>query len=108
MKLPKKVRLEKRTLKGLFQAFETLRCFKGVEIYLFGSRTDPNVKGGDIDLLVLVPKNWNSQERFDLKIKLLKEIYKRLGERRIDLLIFPKGSKEAEKFLRGAVKLWNT
>jgi len=56
----------------------------------------------------LVPKNWNSQERFNLKIKLLKEIYKRLGERRIDLLIFPKGSKEAEKFLRGAVKLWNT
>ncbi|RTZ60862.1 MAG: nucleotidyltransferase domain-containing protein [Gammaproteobacteria bacterium] len=79
-----------------------------MEIYLFGSRTDPNVKGGDIDLLVLVPKNWNSQERFNLKIKLLKEIYKRLGERRIDLLIFPKGSKEAEKFLRGAVKLWNT
>ncbi|RTZ69907.1 MAG: hypothetical protein DSZ30_01665, partial [Aquificaceae bacterium] len=81
---------------------------KGLEIYLFGSRTDPNVKGGDIDLLVLVPINWNSQERFNLKIKLLKEIYKRLGERRIDLLVFPKGSKEAEKSLQRAVRLWNT
>ncbi len=107
MELPKKVRLGERTLRGLLQAFETLKGFKGLEIYLFGSRTDPNAKGGDIDLLVLVPKNWDSQKRFELKVRLLKEIFKCLGERKIDLLVFPKGSKEAEKFLQGAVRLWN-
>ena len=106
MKPPKGIRLGERTLKGLLQAFETFQGFKGIEIYLFGSRTNLSVKGGDIDLLLLVPRNWDSQRRFE--VKLLKEIYKRLGERKIDLLVFPKGSKDAKKFLQGAVKLWST
>ena len=108
MKPPKGIRLGERTLKGLLQAFETLKGFEGIEIYLFGSRTNPSAKGGDIDLLLLVPQNWDSQRRFEVKVKLLKEIYKRLGERKIDLLVFPKGSKDAKKFLQGAVKLWST
>jgi len=107
MEPPKKVRLGKFTSKGLFEAFETLKGTEGIEIYLFGSRTDLNAKGGDIDLLVLVPESWDSERRFELKVQLLKEIYRRLGERKIDLLVLPKGSEKAKKFLEGAVKLWS-
>lgn len=53
-------------------------------VYLFGSRTDDAAKGGDIDLLVLSSK-------IDLldKLEILSELHVRLGEQKIDLLIYP-------------------
>lgn len=52
------------------------------EIYLFGSRVDDNCRGGDIDLLVL-SKIITERDRRHLKI----ELFERLGEQKIDLLI---------------------
>ena len=53
-------------------------------IYLFGSRADDVARGGDIDLLVL-------SSRIDLMVKLdiLAELHRRLGEQRIDLVVYP-------------------
>lgn len=52
------------------------------EIYLFGSRIDDEARGGDIDLLVI-------SKQIDLmtKLDILGEIHRRLGDRRIDLLV---------------------
>jgi len=53
-------------------------------VYLFGSRTDDNKKGGDIDILIL------SDKKIDLdKILLLKiNFYKQFGEQKLDIINF--------------------
>ncbi|MDP2787641.1 MAG: nucleotidyltransferase domain-containing protein [Pseudomonadota bacterium] len=53
-------------------------------IYLFGSRVDDAARGGDIDLLVLSGKI-NLWDRLDI----LAELHRKLGERKIDLLVYP-------------------
>lgn len=57
-------------------------------VYLFGSRTDDNKKGGDIDLLILSDK----LKPID-KIKIKAQIFKKLEEQKIDILI----SKDTKK-----------
>ena len=51
-------------------------------VFLFGSRTDDNAKGGDIDLLVIS----NLLTASD-KSGILLKLYDLLGEQKIDLLI---------------------
>jgi predicted nucleotidyltransferase len=54
------------------------------DVFLFGSRVDDASRGGDIDLLVL-------SRRIDLmgKLDILGDLHRRLGERKIDLLVYP-------------------
>lgn len=54
------------------------------DVYLFGSRVDDAARGGDIDLLVL-------SHRIDLmaKLDILGDLHRRLGERKIDLVVYP-------------------
>lgn len=52
------------------------------QVYLFGSRTRDNEKGGDIDLLLITDKI-HLEEKIKLKLKL----YDTLGEQKIDILI---------------------
>ena len=54
------------------------------DVYLFGSRVDDDRRGGDIDLLVL-------SSRIDLmaKLDILGDLHRRLGERKIDLIVYP-------------------
>jgi predicted nucleotidyltransferase len=61
-----------------------LRHF-GVEPRLFGSRLDDARRGGDIDLVVrtdLPPK-----EAVRRRLDLLAELWRRIGERKIDIVI---------------------
>lgn len=53
-------------------------------IYLYGSRVDDNDKGGDIDLLVL-----SSEIDLMRKLDILARLHRELGERKIDLAIYP-------------------
>lgn len=52
------------------------------EIYLFGSRTDDQARGGDIDLFVL-------SNHIDLmnKLEILAQLHRHLGEQKIDVMI---------------------
>ena len=54
-----------------------------IKLYLFGSRTDDNKKGGDIDLFI------ETMEKVDIntEIDFLKALYKNATSRKIDLLI---------------------
>ena len=70
---------------------------KNCKIYLFGSRVDDTKKGGDIDLLVITDKSLSSEELIRRKLKALAELYKKLGERKIDLLVTDYPQKEIEK-----------
>lgn len=73
------------------------------ELYLFGSRTEDRLKGGDIDLLVLAPgevvKNLRSE-----KHSLLAEFKKELGEQRIDLTLVEAPKAREDPFIRRALK----
>lgn len=77
-------------------------------VYLFGSRTDLNAAGGDIDLLIHVP-GIEFDDELALTTRLTDALMARLGERRIDLLVTPVTDTTAKPFVRlsltGAVRL---
>ncbi len=52
--------------------------------YLFGSRVDDAKKGGDIDIFIETDQN---KDIFENKIKFLVELEKKIGERKIDVII---------------------
>ncbi len=66
------------TIKKYFHEF-----FHEGDVFLFGSRTDDNKKGGDIDLFLVVQ---NHDNLFEKKIKFLSRIKRDLGEQKIDVV----------------------
>ena len=64
------------------------------EIYLYGSRADDALKGGDIDLLV-----FSETLTFSDKITALVEIKDSLGEQKIDLTIKPFSARHSDPFV---------
>jgi predicted nucleotidyltransferase len=68
--------------------------FQEGEIYLFGSRTDDNKKGGDIDLYLVLQEHSNL---FEKKIKFLSRIKRELGEQKIDIVFNIDDSRLIEK-----------
>ncbi len=56
-------------------------------IRLFGSRTDDNKKGGDIDLLIQSNQAFSRMERYQLKIQFLVQLKKIVGDQKIDVII---------------------
>ncbi|MFK0569802.1 nucleotidyltransferase domain-containing protein [Endozoicomonas sp.] len=61
-------------------------------VLLFGSRTDPNKKGGDIDLLVISEKLG-----FTHKLNILADLHQQLGEQKIDILLDKDGTGDFGK-----------
>lgn len=79
------VRLTPRELRGLRNAFEKVFQEDVLAVYLFGSRTDLNEKGGDIDLLVKCGKKPAfSVTRLARALRLA--IYAQIGEQKIDIV----------------------
>ncbi len=56
-------------------------------IRLFGSRTDDNKKGGDIDLLIQCNQSISRMELYQLKIEFLVKLKKIIGNQKIDVFI---------------------
>lgn len=52
--------------------------------YLFGSRTDLNAKGGDIDILLLSHKKLSFRELSDMRIAFIKQF----GDQKLDIVNF--------------------
>jgi predicted nucleotidyltransferase len=67
---------------------------KAAEVYLFGSRTDTSRRGGDIDLLIVLPHTLGADQRLDVRLKILAELHRRLGERKVDLILREPGRAE--------------
>jgi predicted nucleotidyltransferase len=76
------MRLPSETVSFLKQVIQ--EKIPGSSVYLFGSRTDDNLRGGDIDIMILTDKIADKQ--IIRKIRL--EIIKKLGWQKIDLLNF--------------------
>ncbi|NPA14048.1 MAG: nucleotidyltransferase domain-containing protein [Aquificae bacterium] len=98
--MQKKVRLKEKEIKTIKEAI--FKYDPLAEIILFGSRADPSKKGGDIDLLVISRKIGYQQRR-----KIRVELLKKLGERKIDLLVVkdPKETTFCELAYKYGVRL---
>jgi predicted nucleotidyltransferase len=59
------------------------RHLPDARVLLYGSRTDDSKRGGDIDLLILS----TAKSDHDLYSDILCELYDRIGEQKIDLLL---------------------
>jgi predicted nucleotidyltransferase len=72
-------------------------------LYLFGSRTQDHLKGGDIDLLVLAPaaeiKGLRAEKHF-----LLAELKEQIGDQRIDLTLAEPAKARQDPFLARALR----
>ena len=98
------MRLTKTEITMIKKAFH--ETFEDGKIYLFGSRVDDSVRGGDIDLY-LVPKVKfdNEQQR---KIKFLIKLDEYIGEQKIDVVIAKDKNRLIEQeALKYGVELMN-
>ncbi len=68
----------------LFLKQSIKNCLPDAEVYLIGSRTDDQKKGGDIDILVIGKNQLTGQEKRDIKIA----FYKKFGEQKLDIVSF--------------------
>ncbi len=96
MRNKKRVRLTEEQIKSIKEAVHKV-LGSNVRVIIFGSRADLSRKGGDIDILVLSQKPLSEKEKFSAKLDIMVELYKRLGERKIDLIVTDKIEKEIEK-----------
>ena len=109
--MPPKVRLSPKDRRRMATVFQRLLGGRpGARVLLYGSRADPAARGGDIDLLVLVP-GISAQEALKLEIALAVALKDAPGDQRIDLLVTPAlTGAEAGAFVRlvapEAVPLW--
>ena len=99
----REIRLSEKEIEAIRETVKEV-FGEGVEVWLFGSRVNPNLKGGDIDLLVTVPKGKKSVERklsFPVKLK------ERIGEQKIDLTLreFGESNFIVEEAKKTGVKL---
>jgi len=94
-----------------------LRAVSGVlpdaQVYLYGSRTDDTLRGGDIDLLILLSDQQSEtigsaivlDDFVQIKIKLSIALERELGERRIDITLGTHKDLTENDFLR---MIWPT
>lgn len=91
------MRLSETEIIQIKQALDKFIKNQKAELYLYGSRTDDKLKGGDIDLLILAD---NPEILTAQKHKILAEIKANIGEQRIDLKITSKKAIKKDAFLQ--------
>lgn len=57
-----------------------------VHIWLFGSRANDKAKGGDIDLYI-EPSIQNTADLVMAKLQFLRDLHKKMGEQKIDVIL---------------------
>jgi predicted nucleotidyltransferase len=67
--------------------------FGNVSVYLFGSRTDDNKNGGDIDLLILSDTRLTMGDKLKFKVDLIRKI----GDQKLDIISYTRN--ETNTFL---------
>jgi predicted nucleotidyltransferase len=80
-----KMRLTKQEIISIKETFTEV--FGDGKIYLFGSRVDDNLKGGDIDLYIRLEYSLNVKERLSKKSKFRIKLEDKIGEQKIDIII---------------------
>ena len=76
------MRLTKYEITSIKETF--IKIFKYGKIYLFGSRVDDTLKGGDIDLYIV---SHNIDNRLEKKLEFLVSLKQKIGYQKIDVII---------------------
>lgn len=63
------------------------------DVYLFGSRTDDNAKGGDVDIMVLGKRKLMFEELAAIEWKFISQF----GDQKLDILSYTHDEREAFK-----------
>ena len=87
------MRLKTEHIKFLKRSIRTY--LPDAAIYLIGSRANNELKGGDIDILVIDEKELSGQEKRNIKIA----FYKELGEQKIDIVSMSRDNQSIFKKL---------
>ncbi len=80
------MRLSSKEIFAIKSAFQNIFGDFSFNLYLFGSRIDTKKKGGDIDLLVVVPAE-RKAVTVDNKSAVRLKIFETLTEQRIDITV---------------------
>jgi len=87
------MRVKKVHIEFLKRSIE--KYLSDASVYLFGSRVNDLLKGGDIDILVIGEKKLTGQEKRNIKIA----FYKEFGVRKIDIVSYQKSDSSKFKEL---------
>ncbi len=94
------MRLSKSTIQKIIEVLAPFVDMYTVELRLYGSRVDDNLKGGDIDLLLLLDQSESIATLSLRKHEMLAKIKQYIGEQRIDLKITSKAEVTTDPFLQ--------
>ncbi len=89
------MRLSKYEINAIRESFKSV--FEDADIYLFGSRVDDSLKGGDIDLYISLNYPISTKERLDKKSKFRIKLEDKIGEQKIDIIISKDKSRLIEQ-----------
>lgn len=95
------MRLDPKQRKFLKESI--LRILPDATVYLFGSRTDDQRKGGDIDVLVIASRRLKFSENVDIHY----EFERAFGEQKLDVVSYAEMDQDPFKqvALKGALPL---
>jgi len=93
---PRQVRLSEKEIETIKTAVKNFD--KNAIVFIFGSRANPELKGGDIDILII-------SDSIDWKVrrKIKVELIKKIGDRKIDLIVANKKNLE-DPFIKLAME----
>jgi predicted nucleotidyltransferase len=80
------MRLEPQQIESIKR--QTAKWAPGADAFVFGSRTDPSARGGDIDLLVLAEEKLSLGTLRHMRRAILDEI----GEQKLDIVSFARAA----------------
>lgn len=95
------MRLSERERDAIAQAASVVFP-RGTRVSLFGSRTDDTRRGGDIDLLVETQQPVTAEQWVTQRSRFVARIWKRLGERRIDVVLATKDKTDERPIVNQA------
>ena len=81
------MRLSQAEVESIILALKSFIKSNNAKLFLFGSRVRDDIKGGDIDLLLLTNDDELADELLSDKHKMLASIKKKIGDQKIDLII---------------------
>ena len=95
------MRLNKKDIQSIIQVAKEIYG-ESVEVYLFGSRTDNEKRGGDIDLLI---RTTSEKKGVLARIRMVARLKQLLGEQKIDVIGDHDESLVAKEALTTGIRL---
>ncbi len=91
------MRIKKTITSTIIESINYIADDKKYDLYLFGSRTDDNKRGGDIDLLIITDDfTFFSKNSFKIK----SSIKKIIGDQKIDIVVTSVNKINTDPFIK--------